>query len=276
MPVQYQFPQVDFSQLGQIGGALGAGYRRQKIGNALEGINGDWNMAAQRLLEMGYPDEAAQIGALGIAQQRNAIGAMGMAQRAKKSSQPSVGMLREKYKAEDDRDSFSATISNLEEAQKILQSPEGIYAGGLAGAQTELGTNWNYGGVFDRGGALGGVRIDPVKAKNTAAFLRIMSPEAMLMMAQQLKGSTAYQELLEFKKLYSDPNVPNELKAAQLTRLLDASKRHLATKVGRIKEIEGSSDSGGADDGEPEIGLERDSPQGRVRYIGNDTWELIE
>jgi hypothetical protein len=150
---------------------------------------------------------------------------------AARAQRPSGPAMTQSFKAEDDRDSLTATLSNLREAEKLLSG--GVYEGGLAGVQTELGSQWNYGGAAE---AIG---IDAEKAKRSQAFQQIMSPEAMMVMASQLKGSTAYQEILEFKKIYANPNIPKEIKEAQLARTISAVERHLATKEGRIKELRG-------------------------------------
>jgi hypothetical protein len=165
-----------------------------------------------------------QAGTLAVAQQN----ADANTARAAKPSGPAM---TQSFKAEDERDGLKATIANLEEADSLLKG--GVYEGGLAAAQTELGSQWNYGGIAEKLG------IDPEKAKRSQAYQQIISPEAMKVMAEQLKGSTAYQELLEFRKIYANPAIPSELKQAQLVRTLEAAKRHLATKEQRIQELRG-------------------------------------
>jgi hypothetical protein len=163
---------------------------------------------------------------------------------AAKAQKPSGPAMTQSFKAEDERDSLKATIANLEEADSLLKG--GIYEGGLAQVQTELGSQWNYGGIAEKMG------IDPEKAKRSQAYQQIISPEAMKVMAEQLKGSTAYQELLEFRKIYANPAIPAELKQAQLARTLEAAKRHLATKEGRIQELRGGGFNSQPDEGEPQ------------------------
>jgi hypothetical protein len=176
-----------------------------------------------------------QAGQLAVSQQNAETNAA----RAQKPSGPAM---TQSFKAEDERDSLKATIANLEEADSLLKG--GVYEGGLAGVQTELGSQWNYGGAAE---AIG---IDADKAKRSQAYQQIVSPEAMKVMAEQLKGSTAYQELLEFRKIYANPAIPAELKQAQLARTLEAAKRHLATKEGRIQELRGGSFNSQPDEGD--------------------------
>jgi hypothetical protein len=176
-----------------------------------------------------------QAGQLAVSQQNAETNAA----RAQKPSGPAM---TQSFKAEDERDSLKATIANLEEADSLLKG--GIYEGGLAQVQTELGSQWNYGGIAEKMG------IDPEKAKRSQAYQQIISPEAMKVMAEQLKGSTAYQELLEFRKIYANPAIPAELKQAQLARTLEAAKRHLATKEGRIQELRGGGFNSQPDEGE--------------------------
>jgi hypothetical protein len=176
-----------------------------------------------------------QAGQLAVSQQNAETNAA----RAQKPSGPAM---TQSFKAEDERDSLKATIANLEEADSLLKG--GVYEGGLAGVQTELGSQWNYGGAAE---AIG---IDADKAKRSQAYQQIVSPEAMKVMAEQLKGSTAYQELLEFRKIYANPASPAELKQAQLARTLEAAKRHLATKEGRIQELRGGSFNSQPDEGD--------------------------
>jgi hypothetical protein len=150
---------------------------------------------------------------------------------ATRANKPTGPAMTQSFKAEDERDGLKATISNLEEADRLLKG--GVFEGGLAGAQTEIGSQWNYGGLADK------IGIDTEKAQRSQAYQQIISPEAMKVMAEQLKGSTAYQELLEFRKIYANPAIPSALKQAQLVRTLEAAKRHLATKEGRIRELRG-------------------------------------
>jgi hypothetical protein len=209
-----------------------------------------------------------QAGTLAVAQQNADT-------NATRAGKPSGPAMTQSFKAEDERDSLKATIANLEEADSLLKG--GIYEGGLAGAQTELGSQWNYGGVVGKMGI-----ADPEKAQRSQAYQQIISPEAMKVMAEQLKGSTAYQELLEFRKIYANPAIPQTLKQAQLNRTLEAAKRHLATKEGRIQELRGggfnSQEEGAADEGAQEWGGPDsppgvyNTPQGPKTYLGNDQW----
>jgi hypothetical protein len=279
MDYGWDYPFKDFSDvMGKIGSNVGAGVKQRRLGSALSGLGPDasWQDRAQAIMSID-PAMGAQMLKYGdvyeLGKERNSIDAAGLLARSGPKAAPSATAMRARHTAEDDRDSLKTAVANLEEAQAILD--KGVYSGGAAGVATELGTNWNYGGIMDSPAAKA-IGIDTEKAKNTAAYLRILGPEAMQMMAQQLKGSTAYQELLHYMKLYADPTTPDDIKAAQLRRLTDATKRHLATKEGRINELTGASDAGGDAGGEPQIDEERDSPQGRVRYIGNDQWELIE
>jgi hypothetical protein len=186
-----------------------------------------------------------QAGQLAVSQQNAETNAA----RAQKPSGPAM---TQSFKAEDERDTLKSTIANLEEAKKLLEG--GVYEGGLAGAQTELGSQWNYGGVPEKLGL-----TDSAKAQRSQAFQQIVSPEAMKLMAEQLKGSTAYQELLEFKKIWANPAIPNHIKLQQLDRTIVSANRHLATKETRIKQLRGG-DFNSQEEGEPEGGADAPSP----------------
>lgn len=194
-----------------------------------------------------------------------------------KATKPSSAAMTQSFKAEDDRDSLKATIANLKEAKGLLEG--GIYQGGLAPVQTELGSQWNYGNVLGKAGL-----VDPAKAQRSQAYQQIISPEAMTIMANQLKGSTAYQEIKTFERIYANPAIPNDVKAKQLERAITAAQRHLDTKERRIQELRGGSfgtqDEGdtGGDNGPQEWGGPAsppglyNTPQGPKTYLGNDQW----
>jgi hypothetical protein len=202
-----------------------------------------------------------------------AVGQQNADTNAARAQKPSGPAMTQSFKAEDERDTLKSTITNLEEARKLLEG--GIYEGGLAGVQTELGSQWNYGGVPGKLGL-----TDPEKAQRSQAFQQIVSPEAMKLMAEQLKGSTAYQELLEFKKIWANPSIPNHIKLQQLDRTIISANRHLATKEGRIKELRGGGFNSqedteqapqewGGPDSPPGV---YNTPQGPKTYLGNDQW----
>jgi hypothetical protein len=270
--------QIDFSALAGIGQNIGQGYQRRALADEMqEAFNPDGTPNYQKMAQIisrrdaGAGVDVAQTNRkLDIAQQEEdrrlaeAAARYGGGNAAKPLSAPTLKL---KYAAEDDMSSYDTSLANLGEARKLVEG--GIYEGGLAPIQSELGANWNYGGVFDKTGAL-----DTDKARRTQQYTNIMGPAAMERMALELKGSTAYQELLTYQKMFADPRLPKETKIKQLDRLVAAIQRHKDTKKKRVDELSGASDGGS--DGQWEEGQTYDTPMGPKRYLGNDEWEDAE
>jgi hypothetical protein len=265
------YPFKDFSsQFNKIGSDIGEWNKNRRIGNATEGVNGDWNLAAQRLLEMGYPDEAARFGALGIASDRNSVARDIATTKAngRKSMTPTDKKLV--AEAQDEIPGLQGTIENLDAALAINDK---TFQGASAGARAWLGSRLPDEWVPDQ-------LADKRGADVTTEWQSIMSPNAISQMSASLKGATTDFELRRFEALLADPSTPPKTRANVIKRMRTLAERHLKVKQQRIQELQDAAtdpDAGGAEaSGEFEIGAERDSSQGRVRYIGNDQWELIE
>jgi hypothetical protein len=149
------------------------------------------------------------------------------------------------YSAEDDVVGLETMLTNFKEAEGFLNEGgdgAGIYDGYGAGIAADVGTKLP-GGASKWLGEKG--FIDTGKAQRTQDFLSIMTPQAMQFMAEQLKGSTAFQELLAFKAVYADPNTPNKTKAGLLRRLIQATEANIENKRRRVNELKNSGGSGG-------------------------------
>jgi uncharacterized short protein YbdD (DUF466 family) len=256
MPVQYNPQTIDFSALAGIGQNIGGALGQHNLGTAMKDAmtNGvpDYNKMVAVLQER-RPDMAAK-----MAMTRDSNSSMldfmkfdlakqEAASRDKARSRPSPTDRKAGYDAQDEVVGLESTLKNFKEAADLLD--KGVYEGYGAGITADIGTKLP-------GGASGwlgeqGV-IDTGKAQRTQDYLSILEPQAMKFMAEQLKGSTAVQEMQAFTRIYSDPNTPNATKAGLLRRLIEQTEKTLETKKGRAAVIGGGSGGGSAvevDDG---------------------------
>lgn len=181
---------------------------------------------------------------------------------------PSPTALKAQFETEDKENRLTSARSNLQQAWDVIG--KGVFEGGAAETRAVLAGNYNIGGVFDKLGIEG---LDPAKAKRTLEYLQIVGPEAVKTMSDQLAGSTAYQELLVFKNMFANPDIPNELKKNQLKRTMDAIDRDLKTLESRKQQLGAAGAGPGVSGDQWEAGQVYETPMGPKRYLGNDEWE---
>jgi DNA-binding phage protein len=269
MTLAYNPTRIDFSALADMGQNIGQGLGHYNLGTAMKGamVNGkpDYNKMMAVMQER-QPVLAAKM-ATEQANNNSVLDLMkyGLAEREFESKERARTKLtptdkKAKWDAEDKVNKFKNAKAAITEAQGYLKG--GIYEKGAAPVQTALGTTLDVGGLGDVAQKAG--LTDKEKAVRTKNFLKIVGPAAMERMAQELSGSTAYQEILHYQGLYADPTATNAEREAQLDRIVKAIDNDMATASGRVNEI-GAGDGGGA---MPELtpGQEVDG----YEYLGGD------
>jgi hypothetical protein len=277
MPVQYNPTPINFSALAGIGEDIGQGYQRRALAEDMKGAIGpDGTMNYDKMVAAiaGRRPELAAKMAMTHDSNNSMLDLMKFdlarqeaESRAKARLRPTPTDRKAGYEAQDAVTGLETTLKNFKEAHGLLE--KGLYEGYGAGIAADIGTKLP-------GGASGWLGeqgiIDTDKAQRTQDYLSILTPQAMQYMAEQLKGSTAVQEMMAFTRLYADPNTPNKTKAGMLRRLIDATEQNLATKKGRAAAI-GGGDAGGVESEPYEAGQVYPTPMGNKRYLGNDEWE---
>jgi hypothetical protein len=243
------YPFKDFSdQFGQIGSNIGEWNKNRRIGNAMEG-DGDLRAKAQRLLEMGYTAEARTVAAMAEGQRRTDIDAYEAKGRyaGGPQSKPMPGTVMKQYNdATTNATNLGNTIKFLEEAQGLIgDDGQGIYEGITGPIQTQAGTKLNVGGALEQGedwvNKTFGTNLDVVnkeKAVNTSRFQQIMESESLKLLSNELKGPTAVQEVMTYKKIVADDTKTNKERAIALKGMIAAIKRNLAAQGKSIENIE--------------------------------------
>jgi hypothetical protein len=273
MAIAYNPSHINFSALGQMGENVGQGLGHYNLGTAMKGamVNGkpDYNkmmavmqerqpvLAAKMATEQASNNSALDMMKFGLAQEE-------ARSRAAARTRLTPTDKKAKWDAEDKVNKFKNAKAAIGEARGYLKS--GIYEKGAAPARTFLGTTADVGGageVFEKFGI-----TDREKAVRTKNFLKIVGPAAMERMAQELSGSTAYQEILHYQSLYADPTATNAEREAQLDRIEKAIDNDMATASGRVNEI-GPGDGGGdaADDSRADEGDILEGPDGATYVV---------
>jgi hypothetical protein len=281
---------INFGALSDMGQNLGGALGQHNFGSAMQGAmtNGkpDYNkmiavlqerkpLAAAKMVQ----DQANNNSALGL--MKHDLAVKEYERKVEAGKRLTTTDRKAVYSAEDDAVGLETMLTNFKEAEGFLNEGgegAGIYDGYGAGIAADIGTKIPFGGSewLGKQGA-----IDTGKAQRTQDFLSIMTPQAMQFMAEQLKGSTAFQELLAFKAVYADPNTPNKTKAGLLRRLIQATEAELENKRRRVNELRngGFGSGGGGGDAMPELspGQEVDG----YRYLGGDpndqgSWEAAQ
>ena len=268
---------------GDIGQNFGQGYQRRRVGSALEELGPDasWNDRAQAIMRIDpqLGTKMLQYGdTLNLGRERNLISAAGRQQsndfrqqalddKRKKANRGALSFAKQATDLANYTDNV-AKMPGLDaatgsykptgnpETDKLFQyipaeaipnKPGGAAANFEAAKKTlkakigftELQAMRN---ASATGGALGQVAVQEIDfLQNSIAALDNAQDPATF--RQSLAGISKHYRNLA--KIMSDQNWGAE-----------------------------SVDAGGDD--EIDIGTERDSPQGRVRYLGGDQWELVE
>jgi hypothetical protein len=282
MAIAYNPSTINFGALGQMGENIGQGVGHYNLGTAMQGamVNGkpDYNkmmaVMQERMPVLGAKMATEQAS-------NNSVLDMMKYDLAKREHERKVEAgkrltptdRKAVYSAEDDAVGLETMLTNFKEAEGFLNEGgegAGIYDGYGAGIAADIGTKLP-GGASKWLGEQGA--IDTGKAQRTQDFLSIMTPQAMQFMAEQLKGSTAFQELLAFKAVYADPSTPNKTKAGLLRRLIQATEAELENKRRRVNELRsGGFGSGGggadaADDSRADEGDILEGPDGATYVV---------
>jgi hypothetical protein len=133
--------------------------------------------------------------------------------------------LRAIHQAQDELPGLQGTVETLNRASEINDK---IYPG----MQNYLGKIG--GNLVQTLGLTPGPR-----ASATMQWDKLMSAEALTAMAEQLKGSTAYQEMLEYKKIIADPTLPAKERQEAINRMRTLAVRQMQIKQQRLKELRG-------------------------------------
>lgn len=241
-------PQIDFSPLIGLGQQFGNMRREQRVGNALGG-QGDLRAKAQKLLEMGYVNEARTVAAMAEAQRRtdiDAYEAQGRYSGGPQSKPMPAAVMRQYNEANTNVTSLGNTIKLLEEAQGLLGEDEkGIYEGIFGPAQTIASTKLNVDGVLEHGedwvNKTLGTNFDFIskdKGVKTSRFQQIMEGESLKTLSRELKGPTAVQEVMTYKSIVADDKKTNKERANALRGMIMTIKNDLAAQGKSVENIE--------------------------------------
>lgn len=266
-----QFPQINWSMLTQMGdrvAELGPIMRERQLRNDIAGLIGpdgkisDWDKAGA-LVTGNNP-----IAGLELAQRREHNRAMETiaAFKAAKTGQLGAGDRKAIREAKLDSARTQQAIDTLTQAYDLMSPIDpktgkrsegtGIYDQYGAGIRADIGTKVPF--LSEWLGKEG--YIDRDKAMRSQKYRALMGPEAIKALSAGLKGPTSEKELGIFLDLYNDPSQPNEAKALQLFKLLNAAKADLAVQQGIVDEDARSGGSGAA----------QEIPQAAIEALNSD------
>lgn len=142
----------------------------------------------------------------------------------------SVTELKQIYEAENDIPKVEQTIESLDRAAALIseeaeKAGTAAYEGYGAGLRGQLESRSPVGDY------------DKTRGKNTDEYQTLMSMEAIVAMANTLKGVTTDFELREFAKILADPSQPREIRRRTLGRLRGLAKKQLEINRKRAEEI---------------------------------------
>lgn len=144
-----------------------------------------------------------------------------------------------KRESETDLLNLEQTMANLGEAINLVDD---VFEGAGAEALTYIGSKLPGGGSV----------VDADKANKTAQYGNIMTPEAIKIMADTLKGATTDFELRKFESILSDPSQPNNIKRQQITRMLNLAKNKHELETRRLQEFDERENGGQQPQAAPE------------------------
>lgn len=147
---------------------------------------------------------------------------------------------KEIFEAEDNLVQYNATIENLKAAKAVSEK---AFEGAGAGAKATIGAKIPGGSYF----------VDEGGAKATLEYEKLMTPEALALMASTLKGATTDQEMNRYIDLISDPTTPKDIRNRTIDRLILLAERQAGIANERINEIRGGTyyDEGGGSSDAP-------------------------
>jgi hypothetical protein len=261
MAVAYNPTPINWSQLNSIGANIGEGYRNNQMRNVGIGPNGEidfkalWQADPQMALKYKIAnDENEALAAYRRATQEN-------------KDRPTPTDRKAMREARKDLTTSNNLVTNLKEAEALLNEGgegKGVYEGYGADIAADIGTKLPF-GMSEWLGKKG--LIDTKKAQRSQEYANIVSPEAMQFMAEQLKGSTAYQELMHFQRIYADPTVTNKTKASLLGRLIRATESTMAANQQTVSEVEGDLAAPATDGEFADEGEEVEGPDGKTYVV---------
>jgi hypothetical protein len=131
-----------------------------------------------------------------------------------------------RWHAEDELPALQSTIDSLTRAKELNKQ---AYTGLTAGARGAVMTSIPFGmGATDN-------------AKATAEYKQLMESQAVMNMAEILKGATTEKEMEFFVSTIGDLSKPPELRERAIDRLLELARRQQSIKAGRIRELGGKA-----------------------------------
>lgn len=134
------------------------------------------------------------------------------------------------FDAEDEQSKLKGTLDALTRAREL--APQ-AFTGYTAGVRGNVGTNLP--------GLAGAVGINPESARATVELNQIMSGESIQNMSAVLKGATTDREMMEFKRIMADQNLPAELKLRTIDRMLTVAQRQMLINSGRMQQLRGGN-----------------------------------
>jgi hypothetical protein len=136
--------------------------------------------------------------------------------------------LKEQYDAQDKLASIDSHLDDLNRAlelnDKVIQGPVGGFAAEVMGSDPT--------GILQAGAEWAGQK-DRIEA--TKEFGQLMSAGAMTRMAEELKGSTAYQEVMHYQNIFASPTATTEVRKNALMSMLNVLQKHRAVSAARIE-----------------------------------------
>lgn len=131
----------------------------------------------------------------------------------------------------DAQDRLASIDSHMDDLNRALELNENIIQGPIGKGASEL-AGWDPIGVVE--GVVGPERMQQLN--NTKEFYQLVSAGAMTRMAEELKGSTAYQELMHYQELFASPTATAEVRRNALQGMLNTLKKHREVSSARLTE----------------------------------------
>lgn len=159
-----------------------------------------------------------------VAYEQDETGNINRLDQSSTVGQPSV---KEIYDAQD---KLGVIDSKMDDLNRALELNDSVIQGPVGKGASEL-LGWDPTGLAE--GVIGPEMTQRIN--NTKEFYTLMSAGAMTRMAEELKGSTAYQELLHYQELFASPTATVEVRRNALNGMLNTLKKHRAVNAARLK-----------------------------------------